>query len=671
MHLFTKKNSIARLLPLAIGLIALSSLACAVEPNVIWEHKPDNRPQFYSLLVDTQGDLYARLLSNPIPPAAPVNGVLAFRNVNNAFQKIWLKQYVELEGSKKAAYFNLLLNGDTLVATSQDNGNLLFVERDKGTLLKTVDTGLSDHRLSERDVAAPQWSFSKPDEMLYFNGCFADSADPKLLRPTLVGVGFDDSEIKWKKPLAKYRRCGEWGASSYFRPFPSTIDSHGVLHMTQRGTDTSKVPQGYIYSAESNGDALASATFSLAPHQPVMGYDGTLYFLASTNRAQEGTDYTLYALDTDQQPLRSLHTFQINAPVTDPMLPEPIISGSAIYFVDSADKKSWAITKLILDPLETSPAWTFTLPEGDAITSTPAISAAGTLYMGTEKTLYAIDSKTGLEKWSTNKYGVTRQLSIGLNGTLYAIACGNSCIVAIEGDGTPLSNGPWPKFRGDLGNTGQVSSNTEEYPAKLPIEAKIFASHATVKGLQTLTLDGSESYSDAVGGLKYVWRQTKGPLLKTPIIGASHTRAMIEIPPVSRTAIFGFTLEVSDRDHRKASSAVEVIAHPAAELKPPKFDVFTTARKLADSEDYIVVGGKRVRLTAHLSPLNTLGDPMTYRWIEITKGYKAGLARDRLRDDEVRATIPRVNADTTFTFEFVATNSAGTNRKIVNIRATP
>lgn len=89
------------------------------------------------------------------------------------------------------------------------------------------------------------------------------------------------------------------------------------------------------------------------------------------------------------------------------------------------------------------------------VRSSPAVSADGTIYFGSEdKSLYAVAAH-GTKRWEFATAGAIRSPpAIGADGTVYIVSADGN-LYAIKGT-AGLANSPWPKYRGNLRNTGNV-----------------------------------------------------------------------------------------------------------------------------------------------------------------------------------------------------------------------
>ena len=111
-----------------------------------------------------------------------------------------------------------------------------------------------------------------------------------------------------------------------------------------------------------------------------------------------------------------------------------------------------------LDGLAGQKKWEFlTRDRADA---SPAIGADGTVYVGSyDYRVYALDGGTGRKKWQFVTGGeIDSSPAIGADGTVY-IGSADGRVYALVGNSPGgLANSPWPKFRCNAQNTGNVQS---------------------------------------------------------------------------------------------------------------------------------------------------------------------------------------------------------------------
>ena len=164
----------------------------------------------------------------------------------------------------------------------------------------------------------------------------------------------------------------------------------------------------------------------------------------------------------------------------------------------SEDNKVYALK---IDGTAEGGAWPFVT--GGKVTSSPAVAADGTIYVGShDNKLYAIKS-TGKEKW--NYPGATAIISsspaIGSDGTIY-VGSEDGKVYAINADGT-AATGEWPFVTG-----GPVISS----PA-IGTDGTIFVGSGNAK-LYAIKSDGTQNWD---------FSGTSSPMSSSPAIGSDTT----------------------------------------------------------------------------------------------------------------------------------------------------
>ncbi len=92
--------------------------------------------------------------------------------------------------------------------------------------------------------------------------------------------------------------------------------------------------------------------------------------------------------------------------------------------------------------------------------SSPALGAAGTIYVGSyDNNLYALNPD-GTEKWrfATGSYVYSSPV-LGVDGTIYVGSQDNNLYaVGVQGETPQLANTAWPMFRHDVRHTGRYGA---------------------------------------------------------------------------------------------------------------------------------------------------------------------------------------------------------------------
>ncbi|MEK9632302.1 MAG: PQQ-binding-like beta-propeller repeat protein, partial [Opitutae bacterium] len=100
---------------------------------------------------------------------------------------------------------------------------------------------------------------------------------------------------------------------------------------------------------------------------------------------------------------------------------------------------------------------------GANIYSTPALGSDGVLYVGSDDfTFYALDSKTGKEKWSLKTEGkVDSSPLVGLDGTVY-FGSWDGKVYALRGSSKGPAKGLWPQFRNVSSRSGLMDASSNQ-----------------------------------------------------------------------------------------------------------------------------------------------------------------------------------------------------------------
>ncbi len=229
------------------------------------------------------------------------------------------------------------------------------------------------------------------------------------------------------------------------------IDNEGIIYFAQ---DSGKK----IYALYDNG------TLKWTYHLPqtantyspiVLGSDDTLYM---------GIDGELYAINRDNGSVK-WHSELDNGILSENT---PAVGCNDIIFIGSGYGNLYAVNKngVTLWKFKTS-----TDSYGSYISTNLTIGDDNTIYFGIYggseiHILYALDIN-GTEKWHINfdgyKDNLQTSVAIGNNGNLYIGI--DKKLYAIESSSTGLANCPWPAWRHNNGNSGNIDNNSSEQPA--------------------------------------------------------------------------------------------------------------------------------------------------------------------------------------------------------------
>ncbi|KAF3997226.1 PQQ-like beta-propeller repeat protein [Glaciimonas immobilis] len=519
----SKQNAL-RLLPLAIGIALCSGTAWAKPGDVTWQHGgmtrevSSDQASYYDLAVDAQGDLYTT------EEPKGWSNVLAFKGASPRFEQKWTETIL-VEGPSR----HLLLKGDKLATLSSDENSLTLIDRISGKVSSQTKVNLGDHKIEKVDKPMTLGR----DGTLYFNNC-KTRINEGMTYSLVTAIGFGDGLVKWEKRPYKHAYCTvPLTTQGYVFNAPApAVDAEGTVH-TVTSPDMSK--EAIFLNIKEDNIVRGPTMKGLLTGHPVPGPDGMLYVIGYPD-VFGFKDYGLYAVnpkaDAYHESAQRIQGATFGSKNVPTFLPEPVIAGNSIYFMDTAEGDKWALSAATFNDGKsdaTTLRWTFpfldteTWQTKEYMTTTPAVSEDGTLYVGTNLALYGIDTVTGKQKWKRtelNNAGA-KTLTIGLDGTVYFIGCKSKCIVAIEGDGSALAKGSWPKGRGDLGNTGQAQ--VVEQPDVIgaaPVAALEISgiTDATFFG-RVSTLLGASGSTDPDGKvqpweLTYAWSVTQADMVE-------------------------------------------------------------------------------------------------------------------------------------------------------------
>jgi outer membrane protein assembly factor BamB len=130
----------------------------------------------------------------------------------------------------------------------------------------------------------------------------------------------------------------------------------------------------------------------------------------------------------------------------------PAIGADGTVYFGAFDKNVYAV-----DGKTGAEKWSFET-NGWVHNSSPAVGSDGTVYVGSrDKNIYALDGKTGELKWQFETGGwVESSPAIGSDGTLYVGSSGDGKVYAIKTSSTGPADSPWPMFGQNAQRTGRV-----------------------------------------------------------------------------------------------------------------------------------------------------------------------------------------------------------------------
>jgi outer membrane protein assembly factor BamB len=172
---------------------------------------------------------------------------------------------------------------------------------------------------------------------------------------------------------------------------------------------------------------------------PAIDSDGTVYV--------GSTEGYLYALNSDGT-LKWEFVIEF-----EPVTSSPAIGLDGTIYVGSEFGMLYAINP------DGSERWAY--EAGLWVFSSPAIGSDGTIYLGTPGVQHGYAAllairPDGTKKWDLPGLFAITSPAIGSDGTIYASAHGK--LFAITGGTAGLADSPWPKFRHDSKNSGNVAN---------------------------------------------------------------------------------------------------------------------------------------------------------------------------------------------------------------------
>ncbi|MCP4413509.1 MAG: PQQ-like beta-propeller repeat protein, partial [Gammaproteobacteria bacterium] len=214
--------------------------------------------------------------------------------------------------------------------------------------------------------------------------------------------------------------------------------------------------------------------------------------------------------------------------------PAAIETDGTIY-AGTEDSMFYAITP------EGNEKWAFKLDY--VINTTPALGLDGTIFIGTGDDesfgkFYAINPN-GTLKWQA-KTGNYRYSSpaIAADGTVYIVSKDGK-LSAFNSECGGLADSPWPKFNKDNQNT--ANAHNENCPV-----AKVAEQNFTLQNGGEITLDASPSSDPDGDALSYLWRAIEMPQDKPVILSDSISSIITVNIPAGHPANYSFSLKVTD-----------------------------------------------------------------------------------------------------------------------------
>ncbi len=318
----------------------------------------------------------------------------------------------------------------------------------------TIYVGSSDNKLyALNSDGTKKWEFLTGGDVL----------TPSLGADGTIYVGSDD------KKLYAISTSGtkKWAFDAQASVTDVAIGSDGTIYM---GSNDKKL---YAINADGTRKWTYEASESLGP--PVVDVDGTIYvrsgYYTLIALFPQGTlkwqytqaNYNIYAspaigMDGTIYLNCYQYTFALNPNgaekwrrFTGNCYTQPIVGpDSTIYAGSAGDNRLYALKP------NGEQKWYFAA--GEDVDSSPLLGEDGTIYFGSDNDkIFAVSSK-GERVWEYQTAGdVNGSPTLSPQGVLY-VGSTDGKLYALNTLSMGLSNAPWPKYRQNLQNTGQLNS---------------------------------------------------------------------------------------------------------------------------------------------------------------------------------------------------------------------
>jgi outer membrane protein assembly factor BamB len=257
-------------------------------------------------------------------------------------------------------------------------------------------------------------------------------------RDGLCAIGLDNGEIRWKAGLG-------------FEQFASvTLLPNGLLIFPSRGhlqavnSDGQTIWQYPPLSDDATarnggfpppGDTFFTSGIAAAPDGTLIGATGRSGILAL------GWDGAYkWKLQTEGRPYNSA---------------TPLIASDGTIYQASGDCQISG--GCVLYALNSDGSQKWTLDTRAAMIATPLLAEDGTIYVISGVSLLGISPAGKIVEQVRLPNGVESSPTLGSDGTLY-VATNQGKVLAFAARHGGLMNSPWPKYQGDLSNSGRARS---------------------------------------------------------------------------------------------------------------------------------------------------------------------------------------------------------------------
>jgi len=246
-------------------------------------------------------------------------------------------------------------------------------------------------------------------------------------RGGLVAVNLSDGKVEWSTNLG----TEQWGAVTLLADGAVLFGGHGRLNaIGTHGDALWQYPPLTDDATRRNGGFPPPGNFAVASGV-TPGPDHILFMGVGWNElAAVGMDGALrWKLDSRGANLNTA---------------SPVVASDGTIYFAHADGHLYALDSL------GNKKWN--LDTAGAISVTPLLASDGTIFLMANRYLYAV-TPAGKVIAQADVGGVTSPPTIASDGTVY-LANASGMLAAYEGGHGGLMDSTWPKFQGDLGNSG-------------------------------------------------------------------------------------------------------------------------------------------------------------------------------------------------------------------------
>ena len=401
-------------------------------------------------------------------------------------------------GTRKWSYYT----GEARLIPAIDEDGTIYVHSQQGFFAINSDSTL------KWNIDLPSTFFNPPsignNRTIYIS---SREYENETWKDKFYGVN-PDGTVKWSKEIrgVKNLAIGKGGeiyvvVNNHTDPESDTIyalsdNGDEIWHFYPRGqvycppsvgidgTVYVITVDGYLYALDPNGTLkwnIGDNEDLLMGSSPVIGPDGTIYirgyndFYAIKPSGQIEWKYNIdYGFGTD-----------------------PVIAGDGSIYFGRDNGYLYAIANTGTE------IWTRNIGNSMPILFSPAVGKDNIIYCCTKDSLYAINPD-GSVKWRySGGTGIKSPPNISSDGTIYIVE--GDELKAIHSTSNGLSDGSWPKFKGDKKNSGSA------YNPNCPVIA-IDTTYIRIMPGDTLKLDASRSYDLNDLKIHYDWYMVKKPL---------------------------------------------------------------------------------------------------------------------------------------------------------------